>query len=150
MSNDSTLNTIKDFKKQLQTIRTEFTKQGRQLIFAALNELVFSKYPDQLEYVSIIRYTPYWNDGEECNYGLHEASVLLKGLPNDDHHEYGDHYYKGKLTSQQLDLAIEIQSIANALLHSIPAEVFKDIFGDHQKNIFYPTGSYETKDYEHN
>jgi hypothetical protein len=55
---------------------------------AAVKELVAPLFEFPVEAVRWTQYTPYFNDGDPCEFGVHEPYVKITGL--DDEGDYGD------------------------------------------------------------
>ncbi len=117
---------IEDYK-QLQEQKKEIESKLRKLVKKSKNTLqkefhkafkdLFAKYP-LLEEISFKAYTPYFNDGEACNYrSTHDyPDITYDGQEYEDGYELPDQKCKKELF---------------ALMSSIGDELIEDIFGDH-------------------
>lgn len=133
-----------DLVKELQT---EFPK----LLMPLFSE---SK---RLESVGWRQYTPYFNDGDECVFGVHNDDLTINGIDEYDGDEKQIEFVKDKiwdgknwvknenLDKHEFDLFKQIE----AVLKSIPDEFYKDLFGDHVKVTIHKDGRIETEEYEH-
>lgn len=70
-------------KKDLES---EIVEKGKDL-FAVASKEIFEKYGDVVQEFGWNQYTPYFNDGEPCVFGAHEAYVLEKGLDPEEHED---------------------------------------------------------------
>ncbi len=100
------------------------------------------------------QYTPYFNDGEPCEFGLGEITVLPAGLSPLEEYEGGigenednfvDHYYdefpQSALTAfKSLVEAFHSYQFNDALL---------ELFGDHATVTIWPGKTIEVEFYEH-
>jgi hypothetical protein len=75
------LNTLKMEHKTLQEQINELNKQMREkskdLMKEAFREF-FTKYDEIVDNVFWTQYTPHFNDGEACEFGVHDTFILLK------------------------------------------------------------------------
>lgn len=106
---------IEDFKekrtKLVSTLRGEFSS-----LFAG----VFDKYPE-IEAFKWNQYTPYFNDGDECTFGVHECYEAKKV----GEEEFED-YYKD-------DSVKDFEAIKS----KIDYDIMRELFGDHVSVIVY-------------
>jgi ArsR family metal-binding transcriptional regulator len=63
------------FKEQLDQVMKEAFEKGRLLLSEALTA-VFEEYP-QVESISWTQYTPYFNDGDACEFSVNSYSIEL-------------------------------------------------------------------------
>ena len=87
---------------------------------------------------SIQAYTPYFNDGDTCEY-----SVNTWGEVNED--EEGDENRGDGWGSEDDAIVQEIRKF----LSIIDKEIFKGVYGDHVKIVFHRDGTSVTSEYEH-
>ena len=78
---ENILNTLKTEHKSLQDQINELNSQMREksklLMKEAFREFL-GKYNEVVENVYWTQYTPYFNDGEACEFSVHDAFILLK------------------------------------------------------------------------
>lgn len=148
---------------ELVGLKEEFEKkvkaEGKKLINDAL-QAVFEKFPN-LTAIRWRQYTPYFNDGEACVFGVGEISFKLKGVENEDGEEGGD-YGDGFLSDYDISdyvghkrvekpeykgLLGEIESLNKSF--SKVEECLQMVFGDHACVTAYPGGKVEVEEYEH-
>jgi hypothetical protein len=81
------LKTLKMEHKTLQDQINELNKQMREkskdLMKEAFREF-FAKYDEIVKNVYWTQYTPYFNDGEVCEFSVNDAFILLKGIDEDE------------------------------------------------------------------
>ncbi len=119
------------------------------------------------------QYTPYFNDGDSCEFGVREAEFYIGGTRFQDEHrskyerdEWVDSYafYKGasydqtkhwtdptRVSYSYWEPADEIVHMsANFFDKSLQdlEEVLKEVFGDHVK-VTYRDGEFTVEDYDH-
>lgn len=100
--------------------------------FPAILKPLFEKYPS-VEKVRWNQYTPYFNDGDTCEFSAHIDSLAI----NDDE------MYDG--SDENADAADDFSTA----LGEIPEEMLKEIFGDHVEVIVNRDGTVETEEYSH-
>jgi len=109
------------------------------------------------------QYTPYFNDGEECTFGVNNSDISINGVDqyecefldwrmkyvlsgDRDKKKYIDELSSNdKLDYQEYAIVQEIESV----LESIPEDFYRDLFGDHVQVTVNADGTIETEEYEH-
>ena len=143
---------LAEAQNKIQTKMAEMQKElfevGRQL-FEEGSRDIFVKYPEVADF-SWTQYTPYFNDGDECVFGVNEYfTVNLRdgGILED---VYDSPYAREKKIErgESLDLSDHLGQDLSGLIGSIPPETMKSIFGDHVRVTITPEGI-ETEEYEH-
>lgn len=83
------------FSKEFEETQAEFTGRARKLFTASLKEL-FEQNPD-LGAVTWEQYTPYFNDGDECTFGVNEPTFvpLVVREQEEDEDDYDYRYDRG-------------------------------------------------------
>jgi hypothetical protein len=126
-----------------------YHKAKKELIEATKDEIKISvnnflkNNPDVIGF-KWRQYTPYFNDGDACHFGIEDSYVLFKGNENYKS-EYDD---DDDLNKKQIEI---IQNIDNFLRRQIPSELLLDTFGDHKEVIIDKDGEIECVDFdEHN
>lgn len=89
---------------------------------------IFAKYP-AIETIAWFQYTPYFNDGDACEFGV-DTEPYINGL-----NSYGEAHWSDDRDDDDTanPIPTEVYGEVSALLGSIPEEIMKDIFGDHAK-----------------
>ena len=106
------------------------------------------------------QYTPYFNDGDSCEFGVYPDDPIINGedLYDTDwydwryqYHLRGDKEYANLLTENpKIDLT-ECQLVDDFIkvIEGIPEDFLKDLFGDHCQVTIHRDGSIEVNEYEH-
>ena len=132
-----------DTKEQLSKIkalREQFEKESREVLKPYIVAL-FDKYP-ALESIGWRQFTPYFNDGDACEFGLNEFVVNDLGRWS---WEDGDYDKKNHLPKNEMkNIFKELEDIKNALGKS----VFLEVFGDHTKVSIERGGDFEIEEYD--
>jgi hypothetical protein len=130
--------------KQLTALKTtleeklkEVQNQGKQAISEAFVEF-FEKCPD-VEAVRWSQYAPYFNDGDACEFSVHELEVRLK-----DEEDFADQWslnYElnkskhGGAFNREVDVEHPVvkilEPISDALQSSAMSSTMEAIFGNH-------------------
>lgn len=106
------------------------------------------------------QYTPYFNDGDTCEFSVHCNDPYVNGEYIDECDWYdwrikyylkGDEKYANLLTENP-ELDIESYKVVEefiSVINSIPEDFLKDLFGDHAQITIYKDGRVEVDEYEH-
>jgi hypothetical protein len=152
--------------------------------FPAMFTELFAEAPN-LKSFGWTQYTPYFNDGDSCEFGVNFDYPYINGA-NEDYDEAFDiiikiYDYKNLVTEEDVRINNEVaekvgytwykgkrigerglcyntnydEAAAKAVvqikevLHSIPKDFWKDLFGDHVKITLRADGSIEVEEYDH-
>lgn len=151
------INKIKEefaaFDGKRKALATELRKE-----FPSLLAPLFEK-SKKIESVAWSQYTPYFNDGDECVFGVRNDELEINGedeysLPWYDwrvkHFLTKGEYRKEIESNSALDIEeCKIIQEFKDVLSSIPDEVYRDLFGDHVQVIVRGDGTIETEEAEH-
>lgn len=101
------------------------------------------------------QYTPYFNDGDSCEFGVYADSCDINGEDYDElewyswkvkYDEYREELKEDKNVNIEESLIVdEFVEVVN----TIPEEFLKDLFGDHVKVTVNRDGTVEVEDYDH-
>jgi hypothetical protein len=169
MANTAAKEKFLAFKKQYEEARKLMVAQTG----AALKEMVseiFEDYPD-LESFGWRQYTPYFNDGDICEFSVNNDhySILLNGQNDDSEDEgwdcskCGRNYdsdtlfcpkdatakpteEKPKLSDAEATVASKLIS---AMLQNFDDAMMLDLYGDHVTVTIHRDGSATKEEYEH-
>lgn len=134
----------------LEQLRTEFAPMFKPLFEK-------SKIIDS---VSWTQYTPYFNDGDSCEFGVYNDDLYINGEYSDDldwfdyrikYHLKGDKAYKNLLIENP-NINIEECNIVEEfkdILGSVPEEFYEDLFGDHVQVTINRDGTISVSEYDH-
>ena len=144
---------IEQLVSEYNKMKEEFQKKAQ----AAFKE-VFKEFWEQHPNVKAVvwhQYTPYFNDGEPCYFGVGELSGLSQ-VSYDQWvedggwaEEYGLSPYN-KPTEEDNITEEEVKSAYEALnqLQKLPDDIYLDMFGDHVQIIATPSG-FEVEEFSH-
>lgn len=97
------------------------------------------------------QYTPYFNDGEECVFGVHEFNVKMTNSPpdsGDDGDGFEDAYGWGDNKERKASEPFKSAAAAARKLQAVGKEVYRIAFGDHVKVTATREG-FEVEEYDH-
>lgn len=75
---DKLNNLVSSFEQK----RKEFEKASKEALHDSLKE-VFDAFPN-VKAISWVQYAPYFNDGDACEFSVHEARAKVEGLVSSD------------------------------------------------------------------
>lgn len=122
-----------EMKKLLDNSRGEIHAE----LFKILDEEVFKKYPD-IKNIGWTQYTPYFNDGEPCEFGVNTygESIYINGEPG---YDLSEEIYK----SQE-----EVRDVISKIIDGISDNILKTLY-DEGLVFIYNDGTFEVEDYDH-
>lgn len=152
----------------LEKIKAELTafEEKKKLFVEELRKefpTMFKDLFDKSEKIESFRwrqYTPYFNDGDACEFNVYADDPDINGSYIDDHEWYDwriKYYLKGdkeysELLKENPNLDIEAYNVVNEfinVIYLIPKEILMDLFGDHVKVTIHKNGNIEVDSYEH-
>lgn len=151
MSNvlDKITNELATFNEKKKALTEELRKE-----FPALFAPIFAD-SKRIESFAWTQYTPYFNDGDECVFGVRQDDLEINGEDEYDA-EWRDWRAKYPQYHEELKAAGEVDFAEMALieqiqnvLHTVPDDFYKELFGDHVKVIVHKSGEIEVEEYEH-
>lgn len=135
MINKQLLDDYAKIQEQIKGLLKDAEVKAREIMDAGFKD-IFGRYPD-LKEISWTQYTPWFNDGDECVFGVNEP--YIKFLSDD---EGRDEY----------DLEGEMQGEAyeevSTFLSTFKDEDMQRVFGDHVTVVVTRDGI-ETDGYDH-
>lgn len=123
--------------------RKELTDQLRKE-FPALLAPLFEKYPG-VKNVRWTQYTPYFNDGDTCEFSANVSYAEL----NFDSGRDEDEEEENETKQPEIEVPEKAEDEFQDVLTSIDESFYKDLFGDHVEVIVNRDGTIETEEYEH-
>lgn len=157
-----TIQTIKDrmsaLNSELAEIKAKAIAQGK-VLFEDACKMLFERHPDLLAF-QWTQYTPYFADGDPCEFGVNDVYCRFASLDkadeesvdgyleDDDEDDDGNgerfwSFYASNKTPQA-DIEREVIEIHQLIDES----VYQDLFGDHVKVLVTRDGA-ETEEYSH-
>lgn len=173
LGGDVTADSFIEAINTMNKVRAEIAKTGKTA-FALVAKKLFEAAP-QFTAVKWTQYAPYFNDGDACEFSVHEPSfaideetaALVKDpdgfFDSDEEDEDGNQFRFVDAWSIASDYAWEgveggvpkvfqeLKQHANefhSTLNSIE-DICKETFGEHNKVIIYANGNVEITDYDH-
>lgn len=140
--------------QQISELGEQF-KQQRAAYQTAVKEQIFEVFRHFIENTEFVRiqwsqYTPYFNDGDTCEFNKHEneyflANPVLFGEDEDAHDDETEFYGYGVPDDDPRKVAMEA---LETFLDEIEESTWYDIFGDHVQVIITSEGI-EVEEYDH-
>ena len=146
---------IENLVAEYNKTKKEFMEKAQNALRGAFNE--FFETNPEIGQVVWTQYTPYFNDGDECVFGVNDMFFTLstfEGEPqdyeDDDAGCYGASFYSYNNANDADPVAKQraaFRGFTN-VIRTIPDEIFKNSFGDHVKVIANRDG-FNVEEYEH-
>lgn len=146
---------LTNINKQLEEFKAKRADMVKQIQTEFPNLLTpILSQSKRIESIGWRQYTPYFNDGDECVFGVHNDDLYING---EDEGTVGTEFIQkriwdgGKyidnpnLDKFEYDLLQQIEKV----LKEIPNDFYKDLFGDHVKVTVYKDGRIEADQYDH-
>lgn len=124
--------------------RKELTAQLKK-DFPALLAPLFDKYPG-VKNVRWTQYTPYFNDGDSCEFSTNAAYADLNW---DGEEEDEDDEEEETTKTEEAEVPEGAEDEFQEVLSSIDDSFYKDLFGDHVEVIVNRNGTIDIEEYEH-
>jgi hypothetical protein len=140
--------TITKLAKEFTKVKEKFKTNAQVAMKKAFKEF-FAENPSVMS-IYWTQYTPHFNDGDECNFGVHEMYYSTALIERDGeyiedregvHSSYGDAPPGGGKTQKNF------KAFTKAL-NQLPDEIFQDTFGDHCEIIASREG-FDVEEYSH-
>lgn len=135
-------------REKMAKMKEELKALGERL-FQEGSQEIFTKYPEVKSF-SWTQYTPYFNDGDECIFGVNDYFTveLHDGTILED--VYDSSYWREKKIKEGQELELEdlLAVELSALLRGVDDDTMKSLFGDHVRVKITKEGI-ETEEYEH-
>jgi hypothetical protein len=122
---------IDDYKSKMAELTGEVTKHFSRTIVALMQT------GNNIESIRWVQYTPYFNDGETCYFGVYADELDI----NDK--DYYDIFDNLSYSDQTI-----INNITN-IIESTPEEIMQSMYGDHVKITIKRNGDVIIDDYDH-
>ncbi len=153
---------LSELRAQVEKARNEMKEAAQNVVKDGTKE-IFNTYGDIIHSFGWRQYTPYFNDGDSCEFSMHELFVIAHA-DLDEYEDHGDWVYEGspsfmsysygsevsRITGDQADdRYIEAKQACESIYSALATgDLAKDVFGDHVKVIFTPEGV-DVEDYQH-
>lgn len=139
---------IKQSKEEIADL-TKLAMGKAQSAFYAGAKVIFEKYPE-LETVKWHQYTPYFNDGDSCEFGSYHKYADIRFKDGSWIGDYGFDESEEDRNAPEVDeerMAQEINAVRE-FLNNFDDDDMESMFGDHQE-VFLTEDGVTTEDYEH-
>jgi hypothetical protein len=152
----TTLEKIKAELAAFEEKKKEFTKE-LQKEFPSMFKELFEK-SDKIQSFGWTQYTPFFNDGDTCEFGVHVDEPYINGEYIDECEWYDwkvkYHLKNGDYPELANDPSIDMEACKLVgefidVINSIPEEMLKDLFGDHALVTIHKSGKIEVEGYDH-
>jgi hypothetical protein len=128
---------LTELKDTFRAAQKRMQQEGKGALKEAIEE-VFEKHP-QLMGIRWEQFTPYFNDGEACEFSVHEPTIKMKGgdasepdedaEEDDDGYDYYSSYSEEKYSPEKRAAYKDVSAIFEAL----PDELLLAVFDDHAR-----------------
>jgi hypothetical protein len=121
---------LKDMRAEVRRLREKMKAQCQTLFHDGMKEL-FANHP-KLTSFSWTQYTPYFNDGDTCEFSVHKDYLHME-FDGQEFDEVSDYAFKGGSESDErkcVGLREAYEEVAE-ILDSLEESDFKSLFGDH-------------------
>lgn len=152
-----------EIKTKMEAMRDELKVLGEKL-FREGSQDIFDGFPGLTSF-SWTQYTPYFNDGDECVFGVNHYSVALRyGQSEEEAEEEENEGTFDSYSAKYADPSVELPSylsqykdkrwlfeaggLTESLIAGVDDDTMKALFGDHVRVTVTRQGV-ETEYYEH-
>lgn len=153
---------LKIKKAEIQELKKQMLEESNK-IFGELTKEFFDENP-KLESFGWTQYTPYFNDGDTCEFEANTDYIYVNGVYIEDcewynktkvtdygKYNYDKRVYEGRVEVANPDYDEELVNVTNEIksfLSYFEDDFFKDQFGDHTIVTITKNGV-ETDQYDH-
>src|SRR4051794_30400356 len=82
------LSELEALQQQVVDARNQMREKAKALVSEG-TKAIFEEYGDIVESFGWTQYTPYFNDGDECVFGVHDLKIMAADADEGDREEYG-------------------------------------------------------------
>lgn len=127
--------------EEFDAYKKEFAEKVKAELFKTSQQL-FDAYP-KLKSFGWTQYTPYWQDGDTCEFSVNTYTAIINGFNPDSDEEPEEEELQDieELESAEPDIKV--------LLESLNDEAMLIAFGDHVTVTIHRDGRATTEEYEH-
>lgn len=142
---------LEELNESIKKLNSEIANKAQKAILEEVRK-IFEKHP-KLENFSWQQYTPYFNDGEACNFNVYYDYPIINGVNEDDAFDWDSQkkclVWNDTLSGMSGDEFMAIASDIKAFLSAIDDSILLAAFGDHRQIKFLRDGSFESEEYDH-
>ena|ERR1700761_976928 len=134
---------LKDLKSKMDAAKAELAEKGKDAVKVAFKEF-FDAHPEVLA-LRWKQYTPYFNDGEPCEFSVGSWSIKTHTTEGSED-EYGEEGFAGEYDRAIVSEAMrkEVQELFNLA----GDETMEIAFGDHA-DVTATRNGFDVEEYEH-
>lgn len=139
--------------EDLQAKKAEISKQIGKEGMVKLEEVFKSFLTENTQYKGVCwtQYTPYFNDGDTCEFSVHSPSFVIEEIPHGADDLDDDDYYGGgeKTVCEYTDGHKQTVKKFTKGVFDGNDDVFELVFGDHVRVLYTLDHGFEVDEYEH-
>lgn len=137
--------------EKIKELKTMMQEQGETEILKMFTEF-FENHP-KAEAIRWRQYAPYFNDGDVCEFSVHDMYAKIVGGPEDQAGGYDDGFLDSS-DAKKLNLEVDetlFTDLAeiNGLAYGVLEEVFELVFGDDLMVTIHRDGTIDKDDWSH-
>lgn len=146
-------------REELNKMKSDYVNKmrefGKAIFTEACNEL-FTNNP-KLDSFSWSQYTPYFNDGDACEFRVNRDYLHINDFSDFETYSYEewlkeDYQWKPNPSEFGFETVEELYNVAkgiNEILEKFEDDDLLHLFGDHAQVTIYRDGTISTDDYDH-
>jgi hypothetical protein len=130
-------------------VETEFQTKAKAALQGAFKE--FFKENPAITSIEWVQYTPHFNDGDTCYFGVHDMYAMVGEIVEDEEDYYAEERSNSISTYSELKgYERESKNFSKFAkqIGKLPDSIFETTFGDHAKVVATPKG-FEVDEYDH-
>lgn len=131
------LELIKEHKELIRNQQKRMSEITKKMIEKFFKE--FFERNKEIHKVGWVQYTPYFNDGDACNFSVHSDNIYINGI-----NVYDDEYLELSDFSEQIE---EIEKFLNEMPESAMEEIYEE--GIVTYKILQDELIFTVEDYDH-
>ena len=143
---------------EMEALKANYQKRGQEIF-----KLAFKEFFDANPTVTVVgwrQFTPYFNDGDACEFGCYAEYAFVSNAPDYERIEFGEYHDDdetvwiedpdyGDLNEELIPSSVSANShTLRKLLSKISDDVFLDMFGDHVQ-VFATREGFDVQEYSH-
>lgn len=141
------MNELENLKQKYQQAKEEYFNYQKEH-FPRMFDKLFEKGVEGIRWT---QYTPYFNDGESCEFSVNENIMLDFGEGFVDEYELYYEWVSGQgrvFKNKEEEIKSSLIEKASELVSEVEEDVMYDLFGDHVQVTVTPSGV-EVDEYDH-
>lgn len=135
MSNtDELFGIFSSLEKTIRNAKKIAIQKGSGKIKDFFKEFI-GKFPKEVESIGFVCYTPYFNDGDTCEFSV-DSTLRINGEWADD-------------SELEVEINEDLRQEFESVVGNIPDSLALELFGDHCEVVISRDGTWKTEEYEH-